>query len=139
MKAWRGIMGAVAEKCGVKVAEALMSELPGTRFYVPKKFTEAGPLAPLGQQLADAFIAEYAGDIVYIPSRLETRPTAAERFEEIEALVDEGLTTSQIAARLGISQARVFQIRREVGAPKISKKPDPRQLALFHDDDGDVD
>ena len=116
-----------------------MSELPGTRFYVPKKFTESGPLAPLGKDLAEAFIAEYAGDIVYIPSRLDTRPTAEERFDEIEVLVDEGLTTSQIAARLGISQARVFQIRREVGAPKISKKPDPRQLALFHDEESDDD
>lgn len=135
MKHWRGIMGAVAEKCGVNVAEALMEELPGTRFYVPKKFTENGPLAPLGKELAEAFIAEYAGDIVYIPSKLEARPTAQQRFGEIEALVDAGLTTSQIAAKLGISQARVFQIRREVGAPKISKKPDPRQLAFFEDPD----
>lgn len=124
-------MGAVAEKCGVEVAEALMRELPGARFFVPKVFTGSGPLAPLGRELAEAFIAEYAGDIVYIPSRLDTRPTAQERFEEIEALIDEGLTTWQIAAKLGISQARVFQIRREVGAPKISKKPDPLQLDLF--------
>ena len=124
-------MGAVAEKCGEKVAEALMEELPGTRFYVPMKFTEKGPLAQIGKENAEALIAEYSGDFIYVPSKFAMRPSLSERFDEIEALVDKGLTTSQIAAKLGISQTYVFQIRKDMGAPKISKKPDPRQLPLF--------
>lgn len=124
-------MGAVAEQCGDQVAEALMRELPGSRFYVPKKFTHGGPLAQIGQELAEVLIAAFGGDIIYVPSRSSMRTTVAERFEEIEELIDAGLTTSQIAARFGISQTYVFQIRKEMGAPKISKKPDPRQLPLF--------
>ncbi len=131
MTQWRGMMGQIAEKCGEQVAEALMNELPGTRFYVPQKLTKNGPLARINEECALALIAEYAGETLYIPSKFSMRPSLQERFDEIEALIDAGLTTSQIAAKLGISQTYVFQIRKNMGAPKISKKPDPRQLPLF--------
>lgn len=132
---WRGIMGTIAERCGAAVAHALMDALPGTRFYVPQKYTEGGPLAALTRDQAEALIAEFGGDIIYIPSRLTTRPRPEDRFDEVEALIDEGLTTSEIAAKLGISQTYVFRIRKAAGAPKIANKPDPRQLPLFDDFD----
>lgn len=131
MTQWRGIMGSIAEKCGDEVAKALMSELPGSRFYVPKKYTKTGPLSPLDKKIAEALIEEFAGDIIYIPSSLNLRTKPKDRFEDVEALIDQGLTTLQVAAKLGISQTYVFQIRRAAGATKISQKPDLRQLPLF--------
>ena len=124
-------MGDVAEKCGADVAKALMENLPGSRFYVPAKFTERGPLAQIGREYAEALIAEYGGDFLYVPSKFAMRPSLSERFDEIEKLVDKGLTTSQIAAKLGISQTYVFQIRKSMGATRIAKKPDARQLSFF--------
>jgi len=124
-------MGDIAGKCGDRVAKALMRTLPGTRFYVPKKYTEKGPLAELEKDDAEALIAEFAGEIIYVPSLLATRIKPADRFAEVEELVDEGLTTSEIAARLGISQTYVFQIRKAAGAPKIANKVHPDQLPLF--------
>lgn len=131
MTQWRGIMGDIAKKCGDQVAKALMRQLPGTRFYVPKRYTEKGPLADLEKEDAEALIAEFAGQIIYVPSLLATRIKPEDRFDEVEQLVDEGLTTSEIAARLGISQTYVFQIRKAAGAPKIANKVHPDQLPLF--------
>ncbi len=131
MTQWRGIMGDIAEKCGGHVAKALMRTLPGTRFYVPKKYTEKGPLADLEKEDAEALIAEFAGEIIYVPSLLATRTKPEDRFEEVEKLVDEGLTTSEIAARLGITQRHVHNIRNAAGAPKIANKVHPDQLPLF--------
>lgn len=131
MSNWRGIMGSVAEKCGDAVAAALMEELAGSVVYVPKKFMENGPLKAIGQEKAEALIAEFAAETLYIPSRLAARADYRDMFEKVEKLVDEGLTTSEIAGRLGISQGYVFQVRRRAGAPKIAKKPDPRQISLF--------
>lgn len=131
MSNWRGIMGSVAERCGAPVATALMDELAGSVVYVPKKFMENGPLSSIGKDNAEALIAEFAAETLYIPSRLATRPDFRDMFDKVEVLVDEGLTTSEIAGRLGISQGYVFQVRRRAGAPKIAKKPDPRQISLF--------
>ncbi|MCV6583982.1 MAG: helix-turn-helix domain-containing protein [Marinibacterium sp.] len=124
-------MGTVADRCGDACAHALQRTLPGTRFYVPQKYTDKGPLAGLDRQYADALIAEFGGDIIYVPSLLSTRVRPEDRFEEVEALVDQGLTTSEIAARLGISQTYVFRIRKAAGAPKIANKVHPDQLPLF--------
>jgi len=131
MTQWRGIMGEVAQKCGKQVAQALMRQLPGTRFYVPGKYTEKGPLAALDKDDAEALIREFSGEIIYVPSLLATRIKPEDRFEEVEELVDEGLTTSEIAARLGITQRHVHNIRRAAGAPKIANKVHPDQLPLF--------
>lgn len=132
MTAWRGIMGEVAEKCGNTVAIALMEKLGGATIYVPKKYLGTGPLAAVGKDLAEPLIEIYGGQTINVPSKLATRrPPPESHFGKIEALIDKGLTTAQVAARLGISQTYVFQIRRRVGAPKIAQKVDPRQKSLF--------
>ncbi|WP_282093056.1 hypothetical protein [Epibacterium ulvae] len=129
---WRGMMGDVAEKCGTTVAIALMEKLGGAHFVVPKTYTNRGPMAKLGRELAEPFIAEYAGQVVDIPSKLATkRPPPESRFQEVEALIDKNYTAAQVAAELGISQAYVFKIRKAAGAPKISSKVDKRQKSLF--------
>lgn len=133
MTHWRGIMGEVAEKCGVRVARALMRQLPGTQLYVRKNYAERGPLARLDKEDAEALIDAFAGQYIDVPSLLATRVKPEERFADVENLVDDGLTTSEIAARLGVSQRYVFKIRQAAGAPRIANKPHPDQLPLFED------
>ncbi len=131
MTQWRGIMGDVAEKCGDHVARALMRQLPGTQLYVRKNYAEKGPLARLEKADAEALIGAFAGQYIDVPSLLATRTKPEDRFSDVEALIDEGLTTSEIAARLGVSQRYVFKIRKAAGAPRIANKVHPDQLPLF--------
>lgn len=123
-------MGEVAQTCGDDVALALMEAFPGTRFCVPKRFVETGMFAPLGREMSERFFAEFGGEMMYIPTS-GTRPRPEDHAADVEALVDEGLSTREIAKQLGFSQAYVFKIRRAAGAPKIANKPDPRQLPLL--------
>ncbi len=125
--AWRGILGAVANKCGPDVALALLENLPGVRFYVPAKYTDAGPLSKLRKAHAEAIISEFAKEIIYIPIPLTHRGTYEQNLikkqallDAIEAQVVEGACTQEIARNLGISQNYVFMLRREFGAEKIS-------------------
>lgn len=133
MTQWRGIMGEVASKCGEDVAHALMRHLSGTHLYVRYTYAEKGPLALLEREHAEALIQHFAGQYIDIPSLLATRTKPEDRFSQVEAMVNEGLTTYQIAARLGMSQRYVFKIRKAAGAPKILDKAHPDQLPLFED------
>ena len=100
---WRGAMGEVASLCGDDVAHALMEHYAGTRFYVPAKFKPDSVLCKLSDDQAERFIEHYGRAVIYIPSNLMGRPTRGEMFDAIEALVDEGLNTADIANRLGIT------------------------------------
>ena len=117
--AWRGIMGQIAAACGDDVALALMENLSGVRFYVPKKPKPDAILSFLTEDQAARFVAEYSGLFVYIPSNLRDKPTSLETFNAIEALIEEGYNTNEVASRLQISQTYVFQLRKDFGAPKI--------------------
>jgi hypothetical protein len=128
MTAWRGDMADVAEICGDAVARELCEKLPGILFYVPKRIRDKGQIGLLSDAIANTLVSNFGGDTLYIPSK---RKTFYETFEAVEALVDKGLTTQQIALKLGVTQAYIFQVRRKAGAPKIANKPDPRQLPLF--------
>lgn len=121
-------MADVAEICGDDVARELCEKLPGILFYVPKKIRDKGPIGRLDDGIADALVAHFGGDTIYIPSK---RKTFHETFEAVEALVDKGLTTQEIALKLGVTQTYVFRVRRKAGAPRIANKPDPRQIPLF--------
>ncbi len=125
--AWRGVLGTVAQECGPEVAMALLEKMPGVRFYVPAKYTDTGPLAVLGKEHAEAVIAVFAKDIIYIPSQMATTGTPEERLSKKQALLDAieaqilaGCSTQEIARILGISQGYVFMLRREFGAEKIA-------------------
>ncbi len=128
MTEWSGDMADVAEICGENVAQELCDKLPGILLYVPKSPREQGPICKLDGAIAERLITQFGGDKIYIPSK---RKTFMDTFEIIEELVDEGLTTQEIALKLGVTQTYVFKVRRKAGAPKISSKPDPRQLPLF--------
>ena len=119
MTAWSGNMAEVAEVCGDDVARELCEKLPGTSFYIPKKFRHRGSLRSLDKDTARVLVRHFGGDYIYIPSQ---RKNSHDTFKAIETLVDQGLTTSQIATKLGISQSYIFRLRRKAGAPKIAKK-----------------
>ena len=121
-------MADVAEICGDNVARELCEKLPGIKLYVPQKLTKQNPINRLDRGTAEKLMKEFGGDGLNIPSK---RKTFHETFEAVEALVDKGLTTQEIALKLGITQSYVFKVRRNAGAPKITNKPDPRQMPLF--------
>ena len=125
---WTGDMTDVARLCGDDVAWELCDKLPGISFYVPKKVRDRGPLGRLDDGPADLLVRHFGGATIYIPSR---RKTYHDTFAAIEALVDKGWSTREIAVHLGITQSYVFRVRRKAGAQKIASKPDPRQLLLF--------
>ncbi len=128
MTVWKGDMADVAEICGDDVAQELCDKLPGIKLYVPQKINRKTPLNHIDIQIANRLMAQFGGDALNIPSN---RKTFHETFDAVEALVEKGLTTQEIALRLGITQSYVFKVRRNAGAPKIASKVDPRQLPLF--------
>lgn len=128
MSDWRGDMADVAEMCGEDVARELCSKLPGIQLYVPSSLTQKTPLNRIEKDIAEQLIAQFCGDTLSVPSQ---RNSSSDTFAAVEALVDKGLTTQEIALKLGITQAYVFQVRRKAGAPRIANKVDPRQLPLF--------
>lgn len=128
MTEWRGDMADVADICGEEVAAELCAKLPGILLYVPKKYRDKGKIAYLNPRLAESLVAHFGGDTIYIPSK---RKTYQDTFQEIEALVDKGLTTAEIALKLGVTQGYVFKVRKKAGAPLIANKPDPRQISFF--------
>lgn len=128
MTEWYGDMIEVAGICGDDVARELCHKLPGIYLYVPRKMTENTALNLIDRDMAERLMAGLGGGRIEIPGN---RRPASETFEKVEALIDKGLTTRQVALQLGITQAYVFQLRRKAGVPKIANRPDPRQLPLF--------
>ena len=127
---WRGDMADVARTCGDDVARELCDKLPGIDLYVPSKLTGKDHLLNrIDRAIAERLMAGLGGGEVRIPAK---RRSWRETFELVEALVDQGLTTQQIALQLGITQSYVFRVRHKAGAIKISRKPDPRQQSIFH-------
>jgi len=123
-------MGKVAELCGVAVAQAMMDTMSGVRFYVPKQYTGCGPMAVLSREHAEALIAELGGEIIYVPSAMDDVDIKEQRFQEVERLVQAGVSTAQIANKLNISQTYVFALRREFGAPSIREIRKRQKAAL---------
>ncbi len=124
---WRGLMGQVAELCGADVARSLMEKLSGAEFYVPKKYRDNGPLSELSRPHALALIAEFKGEIIYVPSAMDRSADKYRRFLEIEALVQQGVASAKIANQLSMSQRYMFRLRKEFGATPIRelrKRPD---------------
>jgi hypothetical protein len=128
MTNWSGDMADVADICGNDVARELCEQLPGIRLYVPAELSESNPLTRIDLAIAERLIAMLPGSELYIPSR---RKSSQETLAAIEALLDRGLSTQDIALELDITQAYIFKLRREKGVPKIAHRPDPRQLPLF--------
>ncbi len=125
---WRGDIADVAAICGDDVARELCEALPGILLYVPKNPRDTGPVGRLSDATAATLITHFGGDTIYIPSK---RKTFHDTFEAVEALVEKGLTTREIALKLGVTQTYVFRVRKKAGAVRIANKPDPRQLPLF--------
>lgn len=121
----------VADFCGEDAVYHLIERLPGIMLYVPKKLTENNPISKLDPYIASQLIEEFGGGAISIPS---ARRSKEETSKEIERLVEKGLTTQQIALQLGVTQAYVFQVRRQFGMTKIAQLRDPRQMQLFSGD-----
>lgn len=128
MTVWSGDMETIADIYGDEIAQEIHDRFPGLRFYVPQKVSENGAMAALSEQAAAALIEQFGGGHIYVQSK---RRSFEDTYRLIEELVDQGLPTRDIALKLGITQAYVFQVRSKAGAPKISSKPDPRQRSLF--------
>lgn len=123
-------MADVAEICGDDVARELCEKLPGIDLYIPKTPKEKSRVNELSEATAASLVENFGGDTLGVPS---SRRSSQDTFNEIETLVDKGLTTQEIALKLGITQSYVFKLRRESGATRIANKPDPRQLPLFEE------
>lgn len=128
MTVWSGDMETIADIYGDEIAQEILDRFPGLRFYVPKKVSTNSSLANLSKEAADALINQFGGGHIYVQSK---RRSFEDTYRQIEDLVDKGMSTRDIALKLGITQAYVFQVRSKAGAPKISSKRDPRQLPLF--------
>ena len=98
---WRADMAEVARLCGDDVARELCEKLPGIRLYVPHDFTEHNPVQLLNRSIARRLMAKFGGGPITIP---KLRRSWQETYREIEALLDEGLTTQQIALKLGCAR-----------------------------------
>lgn len=128
MTVWSGDMETVADAYGDDIAQEILDRFPGLRFYVPKKLSKNSALHALSAPAAAALIQLFGGGHIYVQSK---RRSFEDTYRQIEDLVDQGMSTRDIALKLGITQAYVFQVRNKAGAPKIANKPDRRQLPLF--------
>lgn len=127
-QAWSGDLKDVAELCGDAVALELHNSLPGISLYIPRKKLPAGRFSKLSKLATSSLIENFGGDTITIPG---PRRSKDQTFAEIENLLKKNLTTAEIALHLGVTQTYVFQLRREMNAPKIKDLPDPRQTSLF--------
>ncbi len=99
-----GVLAEIARIAGREMAIKIALSHGGNEIYIPRNGRlEGHPLTALvGQRGADALAARFGGATVYIP--FARRPLAAH-------LAGQGLSTAEIAARLGISKriARAYR------------------------------
>lgn len=92
------------ELLGGTAAQTLVELFGATVMLVPARAIRADPLVLLLGESAAARLAElYGGELVQLPPR-------AWRPGEIAALRARGLTISEIAALVGVSGRRVYQV-----------------------------
>lgn len=123
---WTRDLATIADRCGEHVAQALAQTYPGLRKYIPKEWSEEGPLGFLGPQDGPAVCALMGGDTIYITTHKRRRDNLGPVVKELDAA---GLTTDEIVLQLGVSENWVRRLRKQVGSrSKARRKIDPRQI-----------
>lgn len=128
MTVWSGDMETIADNHGDAIAQEIHDAMPGLRFYVPSKVGENSQLKKLSKKAANALIEQFGGSVIYVQSK---RRSVEDTYRLIEERVDKGKKVTDIALELGITEIYLYEVRRKVGATKISQKKDPRQGDLF--------
>ncbi len=123
-----GDLADVAAVLGAEVARALRAACGGLEIVIPETPPTSGPLAELPREMLEQLCATFPRDRLYIAKG--TCPRPGETRRRVQCLADDGLTTQQIARRLGITDR---QVRRHLSGRAIAQRPDPRQLRLFDD------
>ncbi|WP_226781852.1 helix-turn-helix domain-containing protein [Oceaniglobus trochenteri] len=114
----------VAEVFGVPVALKLMAHFGGRDMRFPLEPNDDHPiLSVLGDKIGRELCFFLSKQDIYIP---HGRTTNAK--PEVDALARRGLTRTEIARRLGISERHVRRLARRGGVD------DRRQLRLFEDE-----
>lgn len=119
-------LAAVAEACGMDVAEGLVAHHGGERLYVPKKLHDGHELiATLGLDRAGRLVKHCAGDKINVPVRL-TAPAPADEILEMAGR----MSVRKVARAARCSEDWVYRVLRE--ARKAGKPVrDRRQQDFF--------
>jgi len=111
----------VAETLGLGTALKLMQHYGGQEVNFPLRLKDGHELISLlGEEQANALCHYMSGQQLYVPHGRRSL-----RRQEVEKLRANGMTRSQIARALGISQRHVRRLAN--GDP-------PEQLPLFHEE-----
>lgn len=118
-----GDMRIIAQVCGMECARALLTHYSGQRVYIHKNKL----LSKLRADLAEKLRRSFGGNgWVTVPTE---RRTAYQSYMLALALRDEGFSTKDIAVKLGVTHAYVFQLFRK-GKEGTIKPPEPKEQVL---------
>jgi hypothetical protein len=120
-----GDMADVADICGTYIAQALVDNLPGIEVKIPKVWSPSNILARLDRKVADILIANFPGDVFYIP----TGKGSADTRVKARSLRLAGKSNTEIALELGVTERHVRGLlNSELPAPRYV---DSRQIDMF--------
>jgi len=126
MSEFCGDLKEVADILGPEVARALRGACGGLEIVIPEKPPASGPLSELPREMLEQLCATFPRDRLYIAKG--TCPRPGETRARVHDLARRGMTTQQIARRLGITDR---QVRRHLAGRRLSAPHDPRQMSLF--------
>ena len=129
MSEFTGDLKEVADILGSDVARELRAVCGGLEIVIPETPPENGPLAALPREMLELLCSTFPRDRLYIAKG--TCPRPGETLRQVLRLAEQGLTTQQIARRLGITDRRV---RHHLSGRSLPTRHDPRQLSLFEAD-----
>lgn len=113
----------IAELCGTQVMWKIWQNYAGGQIYIPVKYDENHKLATILTQEEFKLLIKYFGGI---KEDIATQDIQDSKKAKINALIEEGLTTTQIAKEVKCSQRWVRNVKNDV--PLFI---DNRQLSLF--------
>lgn len=104
------------ELIGKEAAATLMFERGGLDIFVPKEATAEHPLAKLlGLAAAKSLCDVYASTRIVVPNGKKARP----KNKDARQMLGQGMSVSQVAAKLGLTERYVWELRaRERAVPQ---------------------
>lgn len=101
----------------------LAEEHAGIRLYVPSNIDRSQLIETVGADIANRLSRRYGGDYISVPM---VRDIRARRYRD-----QHGLSNSQIARRLGITESGVEKLFNRSPVKYRTKKSDDRQIEMF--------
>ncbi|MFD1792096.1 Mor transcription activator family protein [Ochrobactrum teleogrylli] len=101
----------------------LAEEHAGIRLYVPSNIDRSQLIETVGADIANRLSRRYGGDYISVPM---VRDIRARRYRD-----QDGLSNSQIARRLGITESGVEKLFNRSPVKYRTKKSDDRQIEMF--------